>query len=47
MSRLREYLRNERHLTRRQLYISSYWQHGSNEDAHKQAKRADSDADQG
>lgn len=46
MRRLREHLRNERGLPRQQLYISSYWQHGSNEDTHKQTKRADADAEQ-
>jgi len=46
MRQLRAHLRDERGVSRQQLYISSYWQHGRNEDAHKQAKRADSDADQ-
>lgn len=47
MRRLRVHLRDERGVTRDQLYISSYWQQGSNEERHKQTKRADSEADQG
>jgi NADPH-dependent ferric siderophore reductase len=41
MRNLRDYFRIERQLTRDNLYISSYWKHGSNEDAHRDAKRAD------
>ena len=43
MRRLREHLRAERGVDRRDLYISSYWQQGSNEETHKQAKRADAE----
>jgi NADPH-dependent ferric siderophore reductase len=43
MRALREHLRNERGVSRQQLYISSYWQHGSNEEAHKETKRVDAD----
>ena len=41
MRQLREYFRNERQLDKIELYISSYWKHGIDEDAHKIAKRAD------
>lgn len=41
MRNLRDYLRTERHLTKDNLYISSYWKHGSNEDSHRVAKRED------
>ncbi|MGN8199865.1 siderophore-interacting protein [Salinisphaera sp. RV14] len=43
MRRLREHLRGDRGVMRQQLYISSYWQRGSNEEAHKQNKRADAE----
>lgn len=42
MKRLRAYLRGERHLGPDQLYLSSYWKSGLDEDAHRVAKRADS-----
>lgn len=41
MQALRSYLRDERGLTPKQLYISSYWKSGLTEDAHKLAKRED------
>jgi NADPH-dependent ferric siderophore reductase len=41
MRNLRDYLRTERQLGRDNLYISSYWKHGSSEDLHRDAKRAD------
>jgi len=41
MRQLREYFRNDRQLDKSELYISSYWKHGNDEDAHKIAKRAD------
>jgi len=44
MRNLRDYLRNERQLTRDNLYVSSYWKHGSNEDLHRDAKRMDAKA---
>jgi NADPH-dependent ferric siderophore reductase len=44
MRRLREYFRDERGLDSSNLYISSYWKAGSNEDNHKIAKREDASA---
>lgn len=44
MRNLRDYLRGDRGLGRDNLYISSYWKHGSREDAHRVAKRADAEA---
>lgn len=44
MRALRRYLREERQVDRRSLYISSYWKLGSSEDQHKLAKREDADA---
>ncbi len=41
MRDLRDYLTIERELNRDNLYISSYWKYGSNEDSHRDAKRAD------
>ena len=41
MRTLRDYLRTERQLGKDTLYISSYWKHGSKEDAHRTAKRED------
>ncbi|WOD09907.1 siderophore-interacting protein [Pseudomonas sp. NyZ704] len=41
MRALRQYFREERQVDRADLYISSYWKHGSNEDQHKQLKQAD------
>lgn len=41
MRQLREYFRDDRQLDKSELYISSYWKHGNDEDAHKIAKRAD------
>ncbi|WP_339759888.1 siderophore-interacting protein [uncultured Hoeflea sp.] len=41
MRKLREYFRGERGLDSSNLYISSYWKAGSNEDNHKIAKRED------
>lgn len=44
MRRLKAYLHGIRALTRDQLYISSYWKQGSNEEAHKLAKREELEA---
>jgi NADPH-dependent ferric siderophore reductase len=41
MRNLRDYLRTERNLGRDNLYISSYWKYGSQEDLHRIAKRED------
>jgi len=41
MRSLREYFRGECGLDNANLYISSYWKTGSNEDSHKVAKRED------
>lgn len=43
MRALRQFLREERDIARGDLYISSYWKLGVNEDQHKQEKRADAD----
>lgn len=43
MRQLRDYFRNERGLGTANLYISSYWKAGSNEDSHKIAKRTDAE----
>ncbi|MEL0168701.1 MAG: siderophore-interacting protein [Pseudomonadaceae bacterium] len=43
MRALRQFLREERAIARGDLYISSYWKLGVNEDQHKQEKRADAD----
>lgn len=45
MRALRQFLREERDVARSDLYISSYWKHGVNEDQHKQEKRADAESD--
>jgi NADPH-dependent ferric siderophore reductase len=44
MRKLRDHFRHERGLGKDELYISSYWKLGSNEEKHKQAKREDSEA---
>ena len=41
MRKLRDYFRGERGLDNTNLYISSYWKAGINEDSHKVAKRED------
>ncbi len=43
MRRLRTYLREERGLGPDQLYISSYWKRGLEEDSHRVIKRADAE----
>lgn len=47
MKKLRQFLKKEKHINRDHLYISSYWQHGSNEDQHKVEKRKDADLELG
>ncbi len=44
MRRARAFLREEKGLGKEQLYISSYWKKGANEDAHKKVKREDATA---
>lgn len=44
MRRLRDYLRGERGLGSGELYISSYWKSGIDEDSHKLVKREDAEA---
>lgn len=44
MRALRAYLREERGLGPANLYISSYWKAGLNEEAHREAKREDAGA---
>lgn len=44
MRALRDYFRKARGLDASNLYISSYWKAGSNEDSHKIAKREDAGA---
>lgn len=43
MRALRSYLREERSLSRDELYISSYWKSGLAEEAHKAVKRQDAE----
>ncbi|MDP2697653.1 siderophore-interacting protein [Thalassospira sp.] len=43
MRKLRDHLCNDRALDRDNLYISSYWKLGSNEEKHKVEKRADAE----
>lgn len=45
MRALRAYLRDEQGLKSENLYISSYWKSGINEDAHKTVKRQDAVAE--
>ena len=44
MRNLRDYLQNVRRLKKEDLYISSYWKLGSNEEAHREAKLRDRQA---
>lgn len=44
MRELRRYFKDERQVARQDLYVSSYWKHGSNEDQHKVVKRQDAEA---
>ena len=44
MRLLRDYFRNERGVDTADIYISSYWKLGSDEDRHKLAKREDAEA---
>lgn len=43
MRRLRDYFKHERNVPREDLYISSYWKLGMNEDSHKKAKQQDAE----
>lgn len=43
MKKIRHYLKVEREVPRSHFYISSYWKRGNNEEAHKVAKRVDSE----
>ncbi|HET7267695.1 MAG TPA: siderophore-interacting protein [Oleiagrimonas sp.] len=43
MRALRKHFRDERGVAREQMYISSYWIHGSDEGEHKVIKRADAE----
>ncbi|MES1931781.1 Siderophore-interacting protein [Salinisphaera shabanensis T35B1] len=43
MRRLRQYFKQDRDVAREDMYISSYWQHGANEESHKQAKSEDAE----
>jgi NADPH-dependent ferric siderophore reductase len=44
MRALRQYFKEAHTFERHDLYISSYWKLGSNEDQHKQAKREDAES---
>ncbi|MEL0636740.1 siderophore-interacting protein [Marinomonas sp. TI.3.20] len=44
MKALRRFFKDEKKVEKTNLYISSYWKQGSNEDQHKAVKRADSEA---
>ncbi|KGI77092.1 siderophore-interacting protein [Oleiagrimonas soli] len=46
MRALREHFRDARGVTRQQMYISSYWKQGSDEESHKTLKRADAEANE-
>lgn len=41
MRSLRQYFRNEKHVDRENIYISSYWKQGVTEDGHKVIKQQD------
>ena len=41
MRELKEYFCNDQQLDKTELYISSYWKHGNDEEAHRIAKRTD------
>ncbi|QUX95882.1 NADPH-dependent ferric siderophore reductase [Marinomonas sp. CT5] len=43
MKSLRSYLKNELRIKKENLYISSYWKHGNNEDQHKKVKQIDAE----
>ena len=44
MRNLRDHLQNVRQLKKENLYISSYWKLGSNEESHREAKLKDRQA---
>jgi len=43
MKKIRQYLREEKHIERPHLYVSSYWKKGNTEDLHKKVKQADAE----
>ncbi|MEO9274228.1 siderophore-interacting protein [Marinomonas sp. 5E14-1] len=43
MKNLRRFFKQEKHLDRQQMYISSYWKQGINEDQHKVEKSKDAE----
>ncbi|BFM48245.1 siderophore-interacting protein [Marinomonas sp. THO17] len=43
MRLLRDYFKHEKGIAKQELYISSYWKYGSNEDQHKEVKRQDAE----
>lgn len=43
MKLLRDFFKQEKTVTKQELYISSYWKYGSNEDQHKEVKRQDAE----
>ncbi|OKH90216.1 siderophore-interacting protein [Thalassospira sp. TSL5-1] len=46
MQKLRHHFRNERAIDKREMYISSYWKLGANEEKHKSVKREDAEKDE-
>ncbi|WP_339779107.1 siderophore-interacting protein [uncultured Thalassospira sp.] len=46
MQKLRHHFRNERAIDKREMYISSYWKLGANEETHKSVKRDDAEREE-
>ncbi|AUG53172.1 siderophore-interacting protein [Thalassospira marina] len=46
MQKLRHHFRNERAIDKREMYISSYWKLGANEETHKSVKREDAEREE-